>query len=457
MMNGVRAAVVARTRSVGEAVRAPAFLVALLAVVGCGKVDKPEPPKPTPQAKVSDPVKEADLTTVRLTPEAEKRLLIPGHLGVAERRKLRRTRTYAGEIALIPGRSVIVSAPLPGTVEPVGGPLAPGAAVAKGRPMLKLTPMIPPERLIVSPGERLSLAEARASLRLRELELKAKLAADLAEAEGNVTRAAVLHDAAVIAQKRAEQLVRDKAAGARALDEARAATEAAKATLEAAKVRRDIIAATKLEAAASPTAEAGEVAAVTLESPMAGTLRDLRVGPGQKVTAGAPLFEVIDISAVWVRVPVPVGESAELAAGSSLTASVLPLNAGPREAASAVAAKPVPAPPSANPLSETVDLFFELPNAEGRFLPGQRVAAELPLKEEAESLTVPWGAVLYDIHGGAWVYENTAPQAFVRRRVQVRRVEGATAVLSDADLKPGAKVVTAGAAELFGVEFGVGK
>jgi hypothetical protein len=87
---------------------------------------------------------------------------------------------------------------------------------------------------------------------------------------------------------------------------------------------------------------------------------------------------------------------------------------------------------------------------------GQRVGVTLALRSEEESLVVPWAGVLHDIHGGQWVYEKVGPQTFVRRRVQVARVVGADAVLSGS-FKAGAKIVTAGAAELFGTEFGAGK
>jgi hypothetical protein len=65
-------------------------------------------------------------------------------------------------------------------------------------------------------------------------------------------------------------------------------------------------------------------------------------------------------------------------------------------------------------------------------------------------------AVPHDIHGGTWVYENIAPQQYARRRVEVRRVVKSLAVLVRGPTV-GAKVVTAGAAELFGTEFGTGK
>jgi len=73
-----------------------------------------------------------------------------------------------------------------------------------------------------------------------------------------------------------------------------------------------------------------------------------------------------------------------------------------------------------------------------------------------ESLVVPWSAILHDTTGGAWVYENIAPQQYARRRVEVRRVVNSRAVLARGPAV-GTKVVTAGAAELFGTEFGTGK
>ena len=59
-----------------------------------------------------------------------------------------------------------------------------------------------------------------------------------------------------------------------------------------------------------------------------------------------------------------------------------------------------------------------------RLKPGQRVSVSLPLRGEEESLVVPWAAILHDIHGNTWVYENIAPQTFTRRRVQVARIVG---------------------------------
>jgi cobalt-zinc-cadmium efflux system membrane fusion protein len=80
----------------------------------------------------------------------------------------------------------------------------------------------------------------------------------------------------------------------------------------------------------------------------------------------------------------------------------------------------------------------------------------MPLKGDAESLVVPYASILYDLNGGAWVYEAMGKHVFARRRVVVDHVVGPEAVLALGP-KPGTKVVTDGAAELFGTEFGGGK
>jgi hypothetical protein len=68
---------------------------------------------------------------------------------------------------------------------------------------------------------------------------------------------------------------------------------------------------------------------------------------------------------------------------------------------------------------------------------------------------VPYSAVLYDAKGDTWVYANPEPLAYVRERVTVDYIEGDQAVLTDGP-PAGTPVVTVGAAELYGTEFGVG-
>src|SRR5262245_6574419 len=71
--------------------------------------------KPAPgPASVENRVKEMDLTTIKLTPQAERRLGI--ELAAAERKSLARPRRIPGEVMIPPGRTIIVSAPVAGLV-----------------------------------------------------------------------------------------------------------------------------------------------------------------------------------------------------------------------------------------------------------------------------------------------------------------------------------------------------
>ena len=88
--------------------------------------------------------------------------------------------------------------------------------------------------------------------------------------------------------------------------------------------------------------------------------------------------------------------------------------------------------------------------------PGQRIGVELPLRGATEALVVPYASVLFDIYGGAWVYVVSGERQYTRHRIAIRWVEGEQAILASGP-DVGSQVVVAGAAELFGTEFGAGK
>ena len=382
----------------------------------------PKPPATaaTPPASVSGTLKEAELLVITLTPEAEDRLGI--RLVPAERRAVRRVRTYGGEVTVPAGHAITVPAPLGGTLKaPTGGPLRPGRLVKKDQPVFLFTPLLTPDA-------------------------RANLAASLVDAEGQIRSAQTQIDAATVALNRAKELYRQEAGSKRAVDEAQAQFDLAQKALEAAQARRSLLARVAGET------EAGSAHSLAIPAPVGGVLRNVQAAAGEAVPAGAVLFEVVDLATAWVRVPVYVGDAAEVDPETSAAVGSITARAG----TASWQARPTPAPPSANALASTVDLYYELDNRTARFSPGQRVGVTLALQGEQESLVVPWSAVIHDVHGGTWVYEQTEPRKYVRRRVLVRHVVGELAVLADGP-KPGTRVVTEGAAELFGVEVGFAK
>lgn len=367
-----------------------------------------------------------------LTPKAEERLQIS--TVPVELKAVPRTRTVGGEIVVPDGASILVTAPVVGTLKTaeVKTPV-PGQFVTAGQVVFHLTPLLTPEREVPTAAERVAMANAKASL------ITAQITAD-----GDAKQAQAQVEAAQIALNRAKRLFADKAGSERDVDDAIARLDIARKGWEAAQERKQQLDKLTLEAAG------GKVVDMPVLVPRDGLLRTVSSSVGQVVGAAAPLFEVVDLKTLWVRVPVYPGQQNDFAATSNA------LVRGLGNSTEGVSVKPIEAPPSADPLATTVDLFYEIPNPNGRFRPGERVEIVLPLKGQTESLVVPRAAVLRDIHGVAWVYVNSAEQAFERHRVEVHFTTKKLSILSQGP-EAGTLVVVDGAAELFGTEFGAGK
>jgi RND family efflux transporter MFP subunit len=377
---------------------------ALLAA-GCSS-SKPATAKPEPPAHVDAPRSEADLTTVRLTGDAVKRLGI--EIVVATIDSAAATRSLGGEVTVPEGRLVTVTAPVAGTLAAVSS-LQPGARVTRGTRLMTLAPLASSER---------------------DQTIEARRAVEAAQADAATAR---------LRLQRLEQLLKDGAASMRSVEEARGQLTTNEAALNAASERLNAL-------RQGPLGPQGEIA---ITAPLDGIVQAISAAQGQTVAASAPLLQIAQVSRLWVRVPVFAGDAGEIDPGQPASVTRL----GGRDAPKA--ARRITAPLKGDPVSASIDLYYELPESSPMFRPGERVMVELPLKRSEQGLVVPDAAVLYDIHGDAWVYEDLGSNAYRRRRVQIARHAGGRAVIGRG-LAEGARIVTAGAAELFGTEFGAG-
>ncbi|MFN0112694.1 MAG: efflux RND transporter periplasmic adaptor subunit [Blastocatellia bacterium] len=381
---------------------------------GCAKPQAAETQKAAPAAKVENAVKEPELATIKLSAQAEARLGI--ETAAISVQPVAETRSFAGEVVLPPDRTTAVAAPMGGTLSAgsdnsSGAPVV-GLFVRKGQPLYRLTPFLSPER-----------------------DLRVQIERDIAAAQTRV-------EAARIRFARAEQLLRDKAGSEKSVQQSREELDLAENDLKAARSRLERFDSKPLTSDYS----------INIAAPRDGIVTKVLANPGQSVGGGAPLLEIANLSSVWIRVPIYVGDLREIAPNQSAKIHNLADSPG----AASRSARPVKAPPSADAVANTADLYFELANADGSLRPGQRMGVTLSLRGTTESLTVPWSAVVYDINGGAWVYENTAPQTYARRRIEVSRVVNSLAVLARGPAA-GTKIATTGVAELFGTEFSTGK
>jgi len=345
---------------------------------------------------------ESEMPTLRLSAEAMSRLRIETTLVRKER--LQQTRLVGGEVIVPPGRALAVAAPVAGVVSFTSSvPVQPGAPVQRGAVLMQFIATAPSDRDTRARVER-EVAAAEASLKVLEQRVK-----------------------------RNQSLIDQGAGSARIVEEAIAARDIAIADLETARAR---------ERTLSKDPLISDVA-MAIRAPATGVVRLLSVADGQAVAAGASLVEIAGIDTLQVRIPVYSGDLGRLELRTSARVRHIGEHQG-------VAAEFVLGPPTAEPDRGTVDRYVVLPPDAG-FALGERVLVEIPLRDHADSLVVPTSAIVLDAWGGAWVYQSDKEQ-FKRVRVNPVRRVAQEMVLSHGPAA-GSRIVSVGAAELFGEEF----
>ena len=387
------------------------FLLACNFVFSCTK--KLEEKK-TPPSVVGNPIKESELTTVKLTDQAVERLGIK--TVEVEQKKVLGTRTYSGEVMAVPGQSISLLAPVTGTVLGLRNeslPL-PGSVVRKGQLLY---------RLLILPSEK-----------------------DLLGAQEDETLKKVQFQVSSEKLKRAEQMLKDKSGSVRAKQEAEAEVANVTAALRVAEARVELM---KGNTGAGVS---DKLSTINIESSLDGIIQKVYVSASQVVTANAPVLDMAGVTILWVRVPVYAGDLGLIDKKNAGSAQDLSDFNG----ATRTPVRYINGPQTADPLNTSADVFYELPNPNGKFRPGEKISIIVPLNSSQTSLVVPFSAIVYDIQGGAWVYENSVAGVFVRRRVEIENTENGMAILARGPAA-GTKVVVDGVAELFGVEFGGAK
>src|SRR5215831_3622585 len=139
------------------------LLVACATAAGCNPVQKKAEAHPSP-AKVAAVQQEVKLNDIVLTPEAEQRLGIT--YATVEMKPISRVRSYAGEIALPPGASLVISAPVGGKLDAASSGNTPtvGMLVSANQPLFLLTPLLSLDREVLAPAEKISIAQTKSQI-----------------------------------------------------------------------------------------------------------------------------------------------------------------------------------------------------------------------------------------------------------------------------------------------------
>lgn len=383
------------------------ILILFFGFTGC---NKKETKKESP-ATVISPVKEAELTTIKLTEKAVSRLGIETY--TVEDKELDEVFQTGGQMMAPPGKAASIFSPLQGTLV-LSGNKEPqlGVEVKKGQVLY---------RVVILPAEK-----------------------DLVSVKQEVTsRASQLENAKKQAE-RTSQLLKDGAVSEKQNEQAKDNMTVAQQAYNDAQARYNLL-------KNGSSGNVGNNATYAIEAPMDGIIQQVYVSSGQTITAGKPIIDIASVAPLWVKVPIYSGDVSALTLSKPATIQKLGNSNSKISVEATIATSPV----TTNNSSLT-DVFYEINNEDRTFLPGEKVNVFLPKETSEKNIAVPYNAILYDYNGGEWVYVQTAPQTFVRTRVNVGHVTNGMAVITNG-LKLGMEVVTLGAPELFGTEFNSSK
>ncbi len=223
--------------------RSRCLVLLVVLTTGCSR-SSPAPAAHEGPASVEHPRTEAELSTIKLTADAVKRLGI--ETVTVRTDSAAATRTLGAEIVVPEGRSVVVTAPVAGTLTGAAG-LRAGVRVRRGERLMTIAPLVAAER---------------------DQRIEARRAVAGAEAEETAARQRL---------QRLEQLLKDGAASARSVEEARAQHQVSAAALTAARERLQ-------GASTNPVGAQGEL---TVSAPFDGIVQRVSAVPGQTVAASA--------------------------------------------------------------------------------------------------------------------------------------------------------------------------
>lgn len=309
----------------------------------------------------------------------------------------------SGEIQPVAGRHAIITAPASGRISVSADALAIGGSVKSGQVLATMAP-------------RVAGAD------------RATLAADVAAANAEL-------DAAQVALERAQRLLAEKAGSQRAVDEAQARVDIAKARRDGAKGRLG-----QYQAGLGGGGKGG----VAIKAPLAGTIVDVDVASGQSVEEGQRLFEVMDLTKVWVVANVFEHDLPQVDGATGARLHV------PGRTDEIVIAPPngrlVTMGRVIDPVTRTAPIIFELTDTAGILRIGQSVDLVVATGPARRALAIPEVALLDD-GGRSVAFVMVEGEAFERRVVRTgARSGGWVEVLSG--VAAGERVVTEGAYEV---------
>jgi multidrug efflux pump subunit AcrA (membrane-fusion protein) len=164
-----------------------------------------------------------------------------------------------------------------------------------------------------------------------------------------------------------------------------------------------------------------------LLAPISGNIGMRKVDPGQTVAAGIPVFTIVELNPVKVRVGVPEAEIGKVHQGA--TSEVSAPSLGARRFSGKVSIIGV----AAEPASRTYTVKILVPNPGPVLLASMVAEARIFGPAKVRALTIPAEAVVPDPQGAPMVYAYSPD----RKRVYGRRVEVGPPVGNEIEIRSG--------------------
>jgi RND family efflux transporter MFP subunit len=183
-----------------------------------------------------------------------------------------------------------------------------------------------------------------------------------------------------------------------------------------------------------------------IHAPISGTLTAVHAVEGEFAEAGEMLFNIINLDKVWLEVDVPAAFSAQLRnpvealfslEGGTHHHRISPETGGRLITVGAVVESD----------SRMLPVIYELDNRQGHFKIGMVAEASILVGDGKPNVSVPRTALVED-QGQALVFIQTGGETFEKRWVR-RGIEEGDWVQIEAGLKPGERIVTLGAYQVF--------
>jgi RND family efflux transporter MFP subunit len=183
------------------------------------------------------------------------------------------------------------------------------------------------------------------------------------------------------------------------------------------------------------------LAYATLKAPYAGIVTDRNVEPGDlvreasEVGSGEPLFVISQVDKVRVRIPVPEADAALVDQGDAVTLTFPSFTAEPPIKGTITRCSG-----SLDPSTRSMIVEAEIPNPDGKLIPGMFGQASISLDTKAAANMLPARAIRFDESGNPYVYVVGQDDTVSVREITTGMDDGnSIEVLSGVD--PGQRVI----------------